>query len=105
MDFGVLYFDEVIGKSTTIQKIEIDDPDVPLPDHYINGVLTINKGGVVSKNLERRTWVRVYPDADYAARAVKGIDIHSTKNFYVPGEVDSHTSSIGGRPQAITEQR
>lgn len=81
MEFGKLYFDETIGTDTTIQTIVINDPDVTLPDSYVDGKLTINQGGVASKDLHRRTWVRVYPDQDYARRAIEGDDVYSTALF------------------------
>lgn len=107
MEFGRLYFDETIGTSTTIQTIVITDPDVPVPDSYLDGSLTINEGGATSQDLLRRTRIYVYPDLRYARRAMKGEDKHSTYSLYVPiaelvkhfrlGQTDERTTTNGNR--------
>ena len=84
MYFGKLYFDEAIGTEVVSgsRTITITDPDVKLPDSLENGAMTIDLGRTIER--KRRTWVRVYPDHNYAVRAMDGRDVYETDRFYPP---------------------
>ncbi|MDB5179044.1 MAG: hypothetical protein JWN01_987 [Patescibacteria group bacterium] len=84
LGFGKLYFDETIGTDAVAgtRTITITDPDVTLPASFVGGEMAIDLGKIT--NRQRRTWVRVYPDRDYATRATNGKDSYSTCNFRRP---------------------
>jgi hypothetical protein len=82
--FGKLYFDETIGTETVAgsRTIRITDPDVNLPDSFEKGEMIIDLGQTIVRM--RRTWVRVYPDREYAKRAMENEDIYETRSFRQP---------------------
>jgi len=67
LQFGKLYFDEVIGSETIHREIVIDDDVISL-DNAVDGKLVIDD----TKEVKRRTWVSVYPNAQMAAAALEG---------------------------------
>lgn len=67
MCFGKLYFDEDIGKESIRREITLAETDF-LPSGVVeDGKVIIEE----SKNLQRRTWVRLYPDVKIAMAAKK----------------------------------
>lgn len=84
MGFGHLELKEVIGQDMTtgVQRIAIRDTDVELPREYDEGVREIEVRK--TRDLHRHITVRLYPDPNYAAEALRGQDVHSTNNLVVP---------------------
>jgi hypothetical protein len=66
MDFGKLYFNEVIGTETV--RREITDEVLFSPDSFVEGKQVIE----FSKDLIRRILVKLFPDTQVAANALKG---------------------------------
>lgn len=86
MYFGKLYFDEPVGHEVSegSRRIVITDPDIKLSnvfkvDEDGNHFVVINLDMNVART--RRTWVRLYPDEEYARRALNGKDVYSTNEF------------------------
>lgn len=84
MSFGVLYFDEVIGTDVHVgtRTLTLTDPDIEAPSESVDGVQVIDLAS--TKDVLRRTWVRVYPDLACAERALEGDDKFSTRKLIVP---------------------
>lgn len=75
LNFGVLYYDEVIGAEITHRDLIILDEDLPLPSRFEGGLASLNE----TRNISRRTWVRLYPNEEIARRAHNGVNQYSIK--------------------------
>ena len=72
LTFGKLYFDEKIGEATTLTEHTITDPDL-IKDGvagYTNGKYSAFK----AEDLNRRTWVRLFPNKRTALKAAESDD-------------------------------
>jgi len=71
IEFGVLYFDEVIGQETVRRNIHFNADYLSENQH-----LTDKVGRTVQTlHLIRRTWVRLFPDEHFAASAFEGQNV------------------------------
>lgn len=68
IDFGKLYFDEVIGVEDIRREIVLTDEDMFLSAGFVEGKQIIEK----RIDVMRRTWVRLFPNAQIAAAALRG---------------------------------
>src|SRR3989344_3312467 len=68
--FGVLYFDEEIGTEVTRREIVLTDPDMFACSDFVDGKRIIEHTYL----LQRRTWVRLFPNTQIAALALEGKD-------------------------------
>ncbi len=70
IEFGKLYFDEVIGVETARHKIVITDKELPLSEEFVNGKLVTDR----QQQLWRRSWVQLFPNIQIAMEARKGLN-------------------------------
>ncbi len=68
MEFGKLYFDEDIGTEAVRHEIVLTDEDMFLSGGFVDGKRIIE----CTKKVQRRTWVRLFPNAQIAAAALEG---------------------------------
>ena len=68
MTFGTLFFDEEIGTKAVRRKIVLTDEDMFSSDGFVDGKLVIE----CTNKILRRTWVRLFPNAQIAATALEG---------------------------------
>lgn len=68
MKFGKLYFDEDIGTEAVRHEIVLTDEDMFSSGGFVDGKQIIER----TEKVQRRTWVRLFPDAQIAAAALKG---------------------------------
>ena len=68
MEFGKLYFDEDIGTEAVRHEIILTDEDVFSSDGFVDGKRIIER----TEKVQRRTWVRLFPNMQIAAAALKG---------------------------------
>ncbi len=84
LEFGKLYFDENIGQIVTKKELTLTDEALFSTEGFTEGKMTVTQ----TENLQRRTWVRLYPDHTVA------------ELIYPPEGVE-----VSGPPFAITEYR
>jgi hypothetical protein len=75
MRFGKLYFDEYIGTKETCEKIVLTDKDMFSTKGFVDGKIE-RKG---TEKIERRAWVRLYPNIQTAMSAENGTDVYRIK--------------------------
>ncbi len=68
MEFGKLYFDEVIGMEIVVQQLELTDPSMWDTEGFADGKRVIRR----EKKIQRRIWVRLFPDFIIAHAAFEG---------------------------------
>ncbi len=69
LEYGKLYFDETIGTEVIRRELTLTEEDATCKE-FTDGKLIIEE----TRNIERRTWVRLYPDEKIAAKALEGFD-------------------------------
>lgn len=81
MNFPCMYADEIIGQQRyeATPYLYVNDPDVDLPDSFINGARALEPITVNQRDLYRRIIVNVYPDRAFAERAATGQDVRNTR--------------------------
>ena len=62
MEFGKLYFDEDLGTEVIKHEITLAESDFLPPDVVENGKAVYEE----TRRIQRRTWVRLYPDQEIA---------------------------------------
>lgn len=68
MEFGKLYFDEDIGTEAIRHEVVLSDEDMFSSSGFVDGRRIIE----LTKKVQRRTWVRLFPNTQIAAAALKG---------------------------------
>jgi hypothetical protein len=68
MEFGKLYFDEDIGTEAVRHEIVLTDEDMFSSSGFIDGKQIIE----LTEKVQRRTWVRLFPNAQIAVAALEG---------------------------------
>lgn len=68
MEFGKLYFDEDIGDEAVRHEIILTDEELFSSGGFVDGKRIIER----TQKVRRRTWVRLFPNAQIAAAALKG---------------------------------
>ncbi|MDP3729688.1 MAG: hypothetical protein Q8R26_02990 [bacterium] len=68
MEFGKVYFDEDIGTEAVRHEIVLIDEDMFSSGGFVDGKRIIER----TEKVERRTWVRLFPNAQIAAAALEG---------------------------------
>jgi hypothetical protein len=72
LSYGKLYFDEKIGEERTITEriFTLTDPELKSADGCVDGHKTIDED--VTRELNRRIWVRPFPDENVARDTMGG---------------------------------
>lgn len=73
IEFGKLYFDEDIGTEAVRREIVLTDKDMFPSDGFVDGKRIIER----TEKVQRRTWVRLFPNAQIATAALKGENKYS----------------------------
>ena len=82
IELGKLYFDEVIGEELIRRDITLTDEEVLSTLGFVDGKTVLDK----KAKLQRRTWVRVYPDPELAKECYEGMyTYHIPKNMLKKG--------------------
>lgn len=68
LEFGKLYFDEEIGYEDITRRCTITEEWLPMPEGFVDGYKEIES----RIPYRRRTWVRVFPDAQIATDILSG---------------------------------
>ena len=68
IEFGTLYFDENIGTETVRREIVLSDEDMFSSGGFVDGKRIIER----TEKVQRRTWVRLFPNVQIAAAALEG---------------------------------
>ena len=68
MEFGKLYFDENIGTEAVRHEIVLSDEDMFSSGGFVDGKRIIEH----TEKVQRRTWVRLFPNTQIAAAALEG---------------------------------
>lgn len=68
MEFGKLYFDENIGTKAIRHEIVLTDEDMFSSEGFVGGKRVIER----TEQVQRRTWVRLFPNVHIATAALKG---------------------------------
>ncbi len=66
--FGVLYFDEDIGTESIRREVVLTDQDMFASSGFVSGKRIIEH----VEKVQRRTWVRLFPNANVAATVLRG---------------------------------
>lgn len=72
MKFGVLYFDEDIGEESIRREITLTDKDMFTSEGFASGKRVIKR----TRKVQRRAWVRLFPNAQIAAAALEGENVY-----------------------------
>lgn len=72
MEFGKLYFDEDIGTEVVRHEITLFDKDMFSSNGFVDGKQIIER--IVK--VQRRTWVRLFPNTQIAAAALEGTNAY-----------------------------
>ena len=70
MQLGKLYFDEEIGTEVVRREIVLSDEDMFSSPGFVDGKCTIQR----TERVQRRTWVRLFPNIQIATAALEGAD-------------------------------
>lgn len=81
MEFGKLYFDEQIGTEDISRTINLTVDDAAA-EGFVDGQQIVEK----TLPVERRTWVRLFPDAQIASAALKGENVYRISKDDLPGK-------------------
>lgn len=68
MEFGKFYFDEDIGTEAVRHEVVLSDEDMFSSGGFVDGRRIIER----TEKVQRRTWVRLFPNAQIAAAALEG---------------------------------
>lgn len=90
IEFGKLYFDEVIGTEYVRREIVLSDEELFSTSGFTDGKLIIEN----VLQVQRRTWVSLFPDVEIATAALEGVH-----EFRIPKRYIAYYSGILAPPR------